>query len=242
MREKIKVMTAKLEDVFGRKMVSHRAGRWSFNEMYARILVENGYLADCSVTPHVSWRFCKGDPARNGGSDFSEFPESAYFVDLKNIRQPGDSPLLEVPMTIIRTREYPRPIPAIRRSVSGSFYGTILMRRLFPDHAWLMPNGRNGASMLELIETSISQSRPYIEMAIHSSELMPGGSPTFATEASIEKLYCDLEIAFLGDARFICGMHSVGIWEDIRVADIGKRFGRGMAKMFRRMRRDSAIG
>ena len=31
---------------------------------------------------------------------------------------------------------------------------------------------------------------------IHSSELMPGGSPTFKSEEDIEKLYHDLEIIF----------------------------------------------
>jgi len=31
---------------------------------------------------------------------------------------------------------------------------------------------------------------------IHSSELMPGGSPTFQTQESIEKLYADLEVLF----------------------------------------------
>jgi coenzyme F420-reducing hydrogenase alpha subunit len=56
-----------------------------------------------------------------------------------------------------------------------------------------MPNGRNIKTMLQIVEMARAQQRPYIEMAIHSSELMPGGSPTFVTEASVEKLYADLE-------------------------------------------------
>lgn len=195
-REKVKVMTAKLQDVFGVKMLSHRAGRWSFNETYARILVEQGYRVDCSVTPHVSWRFCKGDPTKRGGTDFSDFSESAYFLDLNDIRRAGDSPLLELPMTIVRTRTWPRPVEALRGRVAGSFYGTLILRKLFPYHLWLMPNGRNLASMLRVVEIAKEQNRPYIEMAIHSSELMPGGSPTFATAESIEKLYADLEVLF----------------------------------------------
>ena len=177
-------------------MLSHRAGRWSFDETYAAILVEQGYRVDCSVTPHVSWRFCKGDPSKPGGSDFTDFPESAYYVDLSDIRRPGDSPLLELPMTIIRTRTYPRAMESLRRRLSGSFYGTVIMRRLFPWHLWLMPNGRNRAGMLRVVEMAKAERRPYIEMAIHSSELMAGGSPTFPTAESIEKLYEDLEIVF----------------------------------------------
>lgn len=204
-REKVKVITAKLEDVFGVKMLSHRAGRWSFNETYARILVEQGYRVDCSVTPHVSWRFCKGDPSRPGGSDFTGFPESAYFLDLSDIRRPGDSPLLELPMTIVRTRTYAHPIENLRSALSASFYGTLIMRRLFPYHLWLMPRIGNRDGMLKVVEIARAQARPYIEMAIHSSELMPGGSPTFPTADAIENLYEDLEAVFSAAAKGFSG-------------------------------------
>ena len=82
MREKIKVMTFCLEDVFGLKMLTHRAGRWAFDEIYARLLAEFGYESDCSVTPHVSWRCDMGNPGGNGGSDYSDFPEQPFVIDL----------------------------------------------------------------------------------------------------------------------------------------------------------------
>ncbi len=62
MREKVAYMTHLLEDTFQTKMVSHRAGRWAFDERYARLLVEHGYLVDCSVTPRVNWKTAKGAP------------------------------------------------------------------------------------------------------------------------------------------------------------------------------------
>jgi len=195
-REKVKVMTDTLEGTFGVKMVSHRAGRWSFDETYARVLVEHGYRVDCSVTPHVSWRFCKGDPSRCGGTDFTAFPEHAYFMDLADIRRPGDSPLLELPVTIVRTRRYPRPIEALRRRLSDSFYGTVAMRRLFPHYRWLMPTGGNGAALLWVLAQATRERRPYVELAIHSSELMPGGSPKLPDAQSIDRLYADLEALF----------------------------------------------
>ena len=37
---------------------------------------------------------------------------------------------------------------------------------------------------------------PYVEMLLHSSELMPGGSPNFPDESSIENLYSILEEVF----------------------------------------------
>ena len=36
----------------------------------------------------------------------------------------------------------------------------------------------------------------YLMFMLHSSELMPGGSPTFRTNEDIEKLYSDLETLF----------------------------------------------
>lgn len=200
LREKVRVMTAALEEAFGTKMLSHRAGRWSFNETYARALVDNGYRVDCSVTPHVSWRFCKGDPSREGGTDYSRFPEGAYVLDLENIARPGDSPLLELPVTIVRTRHYPRLLERARAGLSGSFYGTVAMRRLFPYYLWLMPTGSNGMGLLRVLEIAAAERRPYVEMAIHSSELMPGGSPKLPDAAAIERLYADMEALFAAAA------------------------------------------
>ncbi len=78
MAEKVRILTDLLEDTFGVKMRSHRAGRWGFNETYARILVREGYLVDCSVTPHISWRRHLGAPNGRGGPDYRGFPEEAY--------------------------------------------------------------------------------------------------------------------------------------------------------------------
>jgi hypothetical protein len=35
-----------------------------------------------------------------------------------------------------------------------------------------------------------------VEFMVHSSELMPGGSPRFRTAAAIERLYASLEVLF----------------------------------------------
>jgi hypothetical protein len=200
-RAKVAFMTDLLEETFGIKMTSHRAGRWSMNAVYARILVEQGYRVDCSVTPHVTWRPVPGDPAGEGGTDFSNFPEHAYRVDLCDIRRPGDSALLEVPMTVM---------PALgptRRIGEMMTQGTLPSRvwnRLFPPRQWLQPNGRNLPQMLRILERALQERRRYVEFTLHSSEFMPGGSPTFRTTESIEHLYGDLEQLFSrAAARFV---------------------------------------
>jgi hypothetical protein len=202
MRGKIAVLTGLLEDAFGVKMVSHRAGRWSFNATYARLLVERGYRVDCSVTPYVSWKWALGDPRRAGGTDFSHFPARPYFIDLDNISQPGRSELLEVPMTTVATqplihRLVPRAFPS--RTPIGS-----ALNRLFPVR-WLRPNGRNLKHLLRIVARAISVKSSYVELMLHSSELMPGGSPTFPTAESIEILYEHLEQLLARAARSFQG-------------------------------------
>lgn len=193
-REKVGVLTRLLEDTFGLKMSSHRAGRWSMNAVYARILVEHGYRTDCSVTPHVSWRRAMGDPRQGGGTDFSSFPEEPYLVDLGDISHRGNSSLLELPLTIMRSTS-----PGLRRLGELLPQGSLpsrLWNRIFPPVHWLRPNGRNLPQMLRLLERALQDGRPYVEFMLHSSEFMPGGSPTFRTAASVEALYRDLDQLF----------------------------------------------
>jgi hypothetical protein len=171
MKAKIKFMTELLEQRFERKMVSHRAGRWALNSCYVRLLIEHGYLVDCSVTPHVSWSSVMGDPNGSGGSDYTTFPTQPYFMDLDRIDHEGNSPLLEVPVSIVQGIHIFSPVIT----------------------SWLRPNGRNLDSMLAILHLACKEQWPCVEFILHSSELMPGGSPTFQTQDSIEALYDDLE-------------------------------------------------
>ncbi len=136
MRNKIEFLTKLLEKTFRVKMRSHRAGRYAFDETYAKILVENGYCVDCSVTPYVSWKKTTGDPNREGGPDFSNFPNDNYFLELENISRPGNSSLLEVPVTIFaRYRRFTEPI---RRLLSKPMKKTPI-RNLDPGRQVVLP-------------------------------------------------------------------------------------------------------
>ncbi len=195
LREKVKVMTDTLEQTFGVKMLSHRAGRFSFDEVYARALVDHGYLVDGSVTPHVSWKTYAGDPKGKGGTDFSKFPEEAYFLDPADIRKSGDSPLLEIPVTVTAPY-FAELVPRIRSILSVLPLGNKVSNRLFPRLAWLYPKGKNHRMLPRLMQTALHERRDFAEFMIHSSELMPGGSPNFPNGPAIERLYVALESLF----------------------------------------------
>jgi len=195
-REKVAVMTRTLENIFAVKIISHRAGRSGFDKVYARALVDCDYRVDCSVMPHVSWRSHIGDPNRQGGTDYTHFPESPYFLDLNDISRPGDSPLLEVPVTCLHPR-YPRlaNVGLAIAERSGRL-GYRFARHFYPTYVRLIPNGRNRRLLLALIQSAQLDGRDYIELMFHSSELMPACSPNFPTERSIENLYHDLDALF----------------------------------------------
>jgi peptidoglycan/xylan/chitin deacetylase (PgdA/CDA1 family) len=202
MREKVRVLTDLLENTFGVKMVSHRAGRWAFNEAYADLLREFGYRVDCSVTPLVSWKAYLGDPRGSGGSDYRSFPSTSYFLDPGDVSRPGDSELLEVPVTVVplgprvtawlqdAIEQLPAPVARTVRPVRSA------LRVYLPKIGWLRPSGHNGRHLLRAVDRVLAEGRDYAEFMLHSSELMPGGSPAIRSEADVERLYRDIEALF----------------------------------------------
>ena len=195
MREKIHVMTELLEERFNRKMTSHRAGRWGFDGRYARMLMEEGYLVDCSVTPGVDWRANAGDPNGQGGSDFTGYPELPYFLNPDDISVASSGALLEVPMTVrtsklFRKSPWAYRIPVLKR----------IARKISPSRRWLCPvpllERHNDIAMLSVARAMRDEEPTHAEFMLHSSELMPGGSPNFATPSDIDRLYEQLEALF----------------------------------------------
>jgi hypothetical protein len=194
LRDKVALMTDLLAERFGDSPRSHRAGRWAFNGVYAKALLHHGYAVDCSVTPHVSWAGHIGDPAGAGGSDYRLYPAQAYFVDADEISRPGDSQLLEVPMSIMPCRS--GMVNRVRERFSERSLVRRGLNRFFPPHTWFRPKTDNLDRMLSVMDWVQCHGFDYVEFMLHSSELMPGGSPSFPSEVDIERLYENLEALF----------------------------------------------
>jgi hypothetical protein len=204
MEEKIVRLLALLRERFETPVTSHRAGRWALDATYARLLARHGIRVDTSVTPGLSWAGMPGAPQGRGGSDYRGFPRRPYRVDLDRIDRAdpsGSSPLLEVPVTLGRSRlhrlaPWAYHVPRLRRWAWGHR----------PMWQWLYPDGRNLVSMRELFEHRVAAGDPCLVFVLHSSELMPSGSPQSPDEASIEALYRDLGVLFGLAARHGEGM------------------------------------
>lgn len=194
MREKVEFQTKLLKDVFEVVPVSHRAGRWGFDERYSRILSECGYQVDCSVTPGVSWKKKQQNAPGWNGPDYRNSPDQPYWICLEGSN--GESSLLELPVTLYRSANWSWARPEVLRRA---------LNRVQPEFEWLRPTGRNLRSMLNVLSRVISENRSYAQFMLHSSELMPGGSPMFRTPNSIERLYADLKSLFAAAARSFSG-------------------------------------
>lgn len=190
MEKKISVMTDVLKDVFQCEITTHRSGRWALDERYIRLLQKYGYAFDCSVTPGVSWKTNPGQSEGSVGSDYTNEKGKPYIIGK------GDHPLLEIPMTIIPSHHAFKPTRKDLKAAIGTLY-----RAAKGQMIWLRPSGNNLEQMKWIVE-SIRKSNcvSYVMFMIHSSEFMAGGSPYYKTEASIDKLFSDIEELF----KFAC--------------------------------------
>jgi len=195
MREKIHAITGLLEERFERKMVSHRAGRWALDGRYAAMLLDEGYLVDCSVTPGVDWRANPGAPGGSGAPDYTSFPQRPYFLSPADPSVASNSALLEVPMTVFASRlfrwlPWMYRVPVLRQAAG----------RVSPARSWLCPEPlleqHNLEAMLQLARRARHAGMTHMQLMLHSSDLLPGGSPGFGSARAIEQLYSHLERLF----------------------------------------------
>lgn len=188
MDQKITTMTSLLENSFDMKIDTHRAGRWATDEKYFKLLRSHGYSFDCSVTPHVNWKNHHGESLGSGGSDYTNEPERPHELI---------EGLYEIPCTVKVVHRFFRPYNCSLKGYAGAFY-----HQLKGELLWLRPDGHNLGKMLYLVDlVSKDSDSDYIMFMLHSSELMPSGSPTFRTDESIEHLYSDIARVFSAASR-----------------------------------------
>jgi len=195
--QKIKTVLSKLNSEYGFLIKSHRAGRWATNEVYFEKLKENGIEIDCSYTPGIDLSKIPG---------FSQMCGNNYSKELNQISI-LKSGIIEIPMTTMTTH---KPISYTPRGI-----GRALLKG---NDIWLRPALSSLHSMKKLVK-KFGFKNGFVEFMVHSSELMPAGSPYFQTSDDIEKLYKILDELF-SYAR------KLG-FEGISLSDFKKRFDNG---------------
>lgn len=170
-RKKLEYLTGLLEETFQCPITSHRGGRWCLNDVIIRELDRLGYIVDCTCTPGISWESNPGWSIGSRGSNFSGCENRPFMLTYPQSGGMKKSGLVEIPVTSVKKVENGVP-------------------------KWFRPDGNNLPELLGILDYLYSGGAFYIEFMLHSSELMPGGSPTFARKGQIEKLYKDLDILF----------------------------------------------
>ena len=216
MRRKIEFLTALLQHNFETGITCHRAGRWGLDSDFARILLANGFRVDCSVTPGLSWAAHEG--GTTGGPDFRNAPREPYFLNPEDVCASGPSGLLEVPVTIVP--EPHSPLAPLRRLFPEGSLPARALGRLAPPITWLSPDGRNLARMVRLLEGIAARGESYAQFTIRSSELMPGGSATFPTEDSINRLYAGLDAVFATASRLFRPSTLTAFSDELRPSEV----------------------
>ena len=183
-KQKIDALTTIIRDRIGVIPVSHRAGRWAMNEIYAKALEESGYKYDCTVTPLKSWKDCPGYSDSSYGNDYSKETNriaSLHRTDIKEFPFQGYK----------NHRIKIENIHSVRSFIKNIFYAWKRNEVIY-----LRPNGHNLNDLLYIVKKNSKSSQKYLMFMLHSSEFMPGGSPTFTNSDKIEKLYSDLSKLF----------------------------------------------
>ncbi len=178
---------------------SYRAGRYGFHAPHVRILERLGYTVDCSVVPYTSYAAMPGLPGGKGGPDFRRARPGCYFLSYDDVTRPGESRLLEVPVTVLFPGWPTRRLPGLQAAWAnnpGAAWARVL-GRLGQAAVWMRPfRHKTPEQLVAVHQAATNLGLPCSEMILHSSELMPGGSPVFPDKASIEGLYRTLEVAF----------------------------------------------
>lgn len=182
--EKLKSIRDLYIHTFDREPTSHRAAKWGMDDVYFEQLEKNGIKFDCSVTPGRNWCDAKGFTEGSCGPDYSKSPRKPYMVSNTNI--------LEIPLSTCKDHRYTFNYHKRIKKNVRNMYRAIKGMGLY----WLRPNGKNLDEMLYVVDSISKSDIDYLMFMMHSSEMMPGGSPTFDTEEKIEKAYSDIEIVF----------------------------------------------
>ncbi len=172
---KLETLTTAIEEQFSTRPQSFRMGRWDMRPRLLPALAEEGYLVDSSFVPlrHV----------KNGPNHFRTPPDPFWMRPMG----PDGPRMLEAPSTQIPL------IPGLDSAV-------LSLSKLLPESAkeklltgfktWgalgINPVWMPLATMKYAAATHIKRGGRTLTMFWHSSELLPGASPHFPTQAHVD--------------------------------------------------------
>ena len=177
-------LTAAIEENLGTRPTTYRAGRNGLDGHSLPPLERLGYTVDTSVDPLFNER-------RKGGMAFAGAPLLPYHPAYDDVRRPGLSKILEIPISAATWPSLPKPLEALYAALPAIPYrGAIKRLGLRP--VWLRPSYTCLPDMLDFANRLAAAHVPCFNIIFHSSELLPGGSPYTPDDASVTRFKDDL--------------------------------------------------
>jgi hypothetical protein len=205
LRDKLRVLTSAITGAFGRRPRTIRWGRWGLSGRMVSLMEEEGYLVDTTVTPGIAWWAVSGTRWWKATS-YASAPLAPYLLSRENVCAAGQSAVLEIPATVLYARPWHRraytALSAVRLGRAARVMG------LTP--RWLRPFPTTSAAFLvSVARAALATGTPTLNLMLHSSELMPGGSPYARTAEEVDRTLAAVDGLFAGLAAD--GVASVGL-------------------------------
>ena len=177
--EKLRVLTAAIQDNFRCQPALYRAGRYGIGPNTASILDRLGYEIDCSVVPFHDFR-------EKFGPDFRYAMDSPYWFG------PGNR-LLEIPVTVGMTGQFARFGSALYPQLDRPFSRAlrlpgVLARSSLLDRVRLTPEGISLPEAKRLTRSLLHRDgRRIFVLSYHSPSLEPGNTPYVRTTDDLKR-------------------------------------------------------
>lgn len=182
---------------FGYAPTTFRAGRWAFNSILVKCLLELGYLVDSSVTATVNWR-------KIYGPDYSDSGCVPYYLEA--VGSTGKTgKLLEVPVTIGYLQKDFERCKKVADFISNTFLSRLKLLGLLDkvgllNKRWLSPEVCTETEMIRLAKNWVEQGAQCLNVPFHSNCLMPGITPFVKTQKDLRR-FLNTIIKFLSFCR-----------------------------------------
>lgn len=174
-------LTNSIKKSFNINPISYRAGRFGFDVVGLKIIEDLGYKVDTSIISLTNW-----------GVNFNNGSLEPYFIDYNNLLKPGNSKILEVPVTI--DINLPQKIKKYYSKLPEKIKGG--MSLLGIKRKWLRPSISSSKDMIKMSNKLIKNKIPVLNMMFHSNELNINTSPFNKTKTKLDMYYNNLEEFF----------------------------------------------
>jgi len=192
---KLEGLTESIENRFGRRPTSFRAGRYGLDAVGMRHLAELGYLVDSSVLPFTP-------PEPDGAPDHRGAPFTPYHPSFVDLQTPGEmEELLELPISAGYSRHRFSSMARLRNLLSRppmrwSKINGLLDALNLVRYVKFTPEFNDATRLNQLVDAYVANGAECIVCMLHSSSLLAGCSPYARREEDVDRIYAAMSGTF----------------------------------------------